>query len=77
MEPTNMTTDEVLKIHEDMCHLTQSIMKVKQADYTNGTDNPFRNSDTVVDAINAYLVLLKASVILEESKADNYGSQTE
>lgn len=38
-----MTTDEVLKIHEDLCHLAQSIMRVKQADYTNGTDNPFRN----------------------------------
>jgi hypothetical protein len=30
----------------------------------------------VVDAIN-YLVLLKASVILEEAKADNYASKTE
>jgi hypothetical protein len=38
-----MTTDEVLEIHEDLCQLAQSIMKIKQADYTNGVDNPFRN----------------------------------
>jgi hypothetical protein len=111
-------TDDVIRIHQTLCNQAQELMRKKQADYTNGTDDPFRNfqlgpsmgvgtvpsgifirfldkvsrlatyipkgrfevneslADTVVDAIN-YLVLLKASVILEEAKADNYASKTE
>jgi len=107
-----MDTNDVLKIHEDICVHAQSLMRKKQADYTSGDDQPFRNfqlgpllgvgnvqqgifirfldkvsrlstymtrgkfqvneslQDTIVDAIN-YLVLLKASVILEESKSVN------
>lgn len=113
-----MNTQDIIRMHEALCAQAQDLMKRKQADYTNGTDQPFRNfalgpsmgvgtvpsgifirfldkvsrlatyihkgkfqvneslSDTIVDAIN-YLVLLKASVILEESKAENYASQTE
>lgn len=106
-----MNTDDVLKIHEGLCEHAQALMRKKQADYTSGEDQPFRNfqlgpllgvgnvqqgifirfldkvsrlstymtrgkfqvneslQDTIVDAIN-YLVLLKASVILEEAKSE-------
>lgn len=102
----------MIKIHEGLCEHAQALMRKKQADYTSGDDQPFRNfqlgpllgvgnvqqgifirfldkvsrlstymtrgkfqvneslQDTIVDAIN-YLVLLKASVILEESKSVN------
>jgi len=113
-----MNTDDVVRIHQALCNQAQELMRKKQADYTSGTDNPFKNfqlgaylgigtvpsglfirfldkvsrlatymqrgkfevneslADTVVDAIN-YLVLIKASVILEENKAENYVSKTE
>ena len=103
-----MRTEDVIKLHHDLCATAQSLMRQKQADYTNGTDDPFRNfalgpsmgvgtvpsgifirfldkvsrlatfihkgkfevneslQDTIVDGIN-YLVLLHASVILEET----------
>lgn len=106
-----MRTEDVIRIHHDLCANAQSLMRRKQADYTNGTDDPFRNfqlgpsmgvgtvpsgifirfldkvsrlatfihrgkfevnesvQDTIVDAIN-YLVLLKASVILEETSKE-------
>lgn len=105
-----MNTEDVIRIHEKLCIHAQALMRKKQADYTNGTDDPFRNfalgpsmgvgtvpsgifirfldkvsrlatyihkgkfqvneslEDTIVDAMN-YLVLLKASVILEESNS--------
>jgi len=104
-----MRTEDILDIHRDLCSQAQELMCRKQADYTNGTDDPFRNfqlgpsmgvgtipsgifirfldkvsrlatfihkgkfqvneslQDTVVDGIN-YLVLLQASVILEERR---------
>lgn len=106
-----MDTNDVIKIHEGLCEHAQALMRKKQADYTSGEDQPFRNfqlgpllgvgnvqqgifirfldkvsrlstymtrgkfqvneslQDTIVDAIN-YLVLLKASVILEEAKSE-------
>jgi len=111
-------TDDVIRIHQTLCNQAQELMRKKQADYTNGTDDPFRNfqlgpsmgvgtvpsgifirfldkvsrlatyihkgrfevneslADTVVDAIN-YLVLLKASVILEETKVDKHAPKTD
>lgn len=110
-----MRTEDVIRIHHDLCANAQSLMRRKQADYTNGTDDPFRNfalgpsmgvgtvpsgifirfldkvsrlatfihrgkfevnesvQDTIVDAIN-YLVLLKASVILEETSKEPHNA---
>jgi len=106
-----MRTEDIIRLHHDLCANAQSLMRRKQADYTNGTDDPFRNftlgpsmgvgtvpsgifirfldkvsrlatfihkgkfevneslQDTIVDGIN-YLVLLHASVILEETPKD-------
>lgn len=38
-----MFTNDVIRIHNELCAASQSLMWKKQNDYTNGTDEPFRN----------------------------------